>query len=99
MKNNNKNMDTKKQFYIFTLGCQMNVHESERIAFIMKDIGYTKTDEASQADVIIVNCCSVRQTAVDRVYGQVYNWRKNLKHEDVIFILTGCVMQLDRKNG
>ena len=56
-----------KKFYIETYGCQMNVTDSEVVAAILEDKGYQRTQEKSEADVILVNTCSVRENAEQRV--------------------------------
>src|SRR5690242_14547549 len=50
-------------YYIWTIGCQMNRADSEQIATALETRGYTATDEPGQADVIVLNTCSVRQSA------------------------------------
>ena len=66
----------KKNYYIFTFGCQQNHSDSERIAAILEQLGYKKTGSEDDAGLIIVNACSVRQAAIDRVYGKVRHWKK-----------------------
>ncbi len=86
----------KSKFYIQTMGCQMNKNDSERIAGLLYSVGMDETKAASQADVLIINTCSVRQSAEDRVFGIVKNWQqlkaKNLK---AIIVLTGCMSGRD----
>lgn len=75
----------------------MNHSDSERIAAVLDSIGYRKTRSQKEADLILVNACSVRQTAIDRIWGQAQNFtkirggNKNLKT-----ILTGCVLGKDK---
>lgn len=70
----------------------MNIADSERIAAVLELKGYSPTDE-KRADLIIINACSVRQKAVDRIWGVVKNWQKQKKE----IIITGCVLPSDRK--
>jgi len=79
------------KYFIFTYGCQMNVSDSERIAAIMKKRGYKPAVSAATADLIVINACSVRQKAVDRVFDKIHKF-KNKK-----IILAGCVLEADRK--
>mgnify|MGYP001396109961 CR=1 FL=1 len=60
-----------KYYNIVTFGCQMNVNDSERVATVLESLGFLKTNDLSKADIVIVNVCSVRQQAFDRVY--IYN--------------------------
>jgi len=79
------------RYHIITFGCQMNKSDSERIGAVLEAMGYNKALNASKADLIVVNMCSVRQSAVDRVYG-LAPWLNNSKAK----ILTGCVLKPDR---
>jgi len=89
------------KYSIITFGCQMNVSDSERIAKILKNIGFTKSPTLEKANLIIVNICSVRQSAIDRAYGKIRNFsvlphsssRKNCK-----ILLTGCILKKDKIN-
>ena len=83
-------------YYIITYGCQMNFSDSERIATVLEKIGYSPTLKISQADLIVVNMCSVRQSAVDRVYGQIKNFIKlKRKNPKLKTLLTGCILKYD----
>jgi tRNA-2-methylthio-N6-dimethylallyladenosine synthase len=86
------------KYHLITFGCQMNKSDSERIAARLQNIGYEKTTDIKQSDLIIVNMCSVRQSAVDRVYG-LANQFLELKKKNVQFKvgLTGCLLNQDRK--
>lgn len=77
------------KYYIKTFGCQMNESDSERIATSFDSQGLQKTKEIKTADLVIFNTCGVRQTAEDRVYGQVHNLRK--ASPGVKIVITGCV--------
>jgi len=80
-----------KKYHIITFGCQANVADSERIAAKLEKQGYKKTESPEKADLIIINACSVRQSAINRVYGKLnkLNGKK--------IILAGCVLQADKK--
>ncbi|MFC1789803.1 tRNA (N6-isopentenyl adenosine(37)-C2)-methylthiotransferase MiaB, partial [Patescibacteria group bacterium] len=64
------------QYHIITFGCQMNEADSERIAADLEKKGYTKTSIINEADFIVVNMCSVRKSAVDRIYGKFYKFKQ-----------------------
>lgn len=81
------------KYFIITFGCQMNKADSERIAAGLKKRGYKSASNINGADLIVVNMCSVRQSAVDRVYGLIPKFKK-LK---VKTVLTGCILEKDRK--
>ena len=89
-------------FYVHTLGCQMNVHDSERIAGVLEDDGYIPATEEQAADkdvdLIIMNTCAVRENAAERMYGTIGLWA-DLKrtHPNMQIAIGGCMAQLDRK--
>ena len=88
---------TKPKFHLITYGCQMNKSDSERVSTILQNVGMESTDSKEDADFILINTCSVRQRAEDRVFGQVENF-KPLKEEnpDLIVGITGCMPGRDR---
>ena len=57
-----------KKYFIYTLGCQLNENDSEKIAGMLNAAGITKTDKEENADIIIFNTCCVRENAEDRLY-------------------------------
>jgi len=87
------------KYFIITYGCQMNRSDSERIASVLENIGYKKASKIDEADLIVTNMCSVRQSAVDRVYGKIQNAKiKNQNEKSKCkIILTGCILKKDRE--
>jgi tRNA-2-methylthio-N6-dimethylallyladenosine synthase len=83
-------------YHIWTIGCQMNRSESERIAARFEELGYTAAGHISEADIIVLNSCVVRQSAEDRVINKLHDL-KHLKKEKpgVILALTGCIVESD----
>ena len=81
------------KFYVETIGCQYNEYDASRLAIFLKSNGLTQVDNPKNADAIFILACSVRQTAVDRIFGRVRNWQKENKK---IFI-TACVTDEDKK--
>ena len=89
---------TDMNYYIITFGCQMNKSDSERIATLLEKKGYKPTSNIKDANLIIVNMCSVRQSAVDRVFGFAQKFNKlKTKNPKLKTILTGCVLEEDRR--
>lgn len=87
-----------RKYWIVTYGCQMNKADSERIAADLKKKGYKSASKINEADLIVVNMCSIRQTAVDRVYGLTRKLKKlKLINPKLKTILTGCILKKDRK--
>ncbi len=84
-----------KKYHIITYGCQSNVSDTERIISSFNKKNYKKALNKNEADLIVINSCSVRQSAVDRVYGQINNIKKTPEKE---IIVTGCLLEKDKKN-
>ena len=77
-----------------TYGCQMNANDSERIVTMLAGLGYKPTKVASEADMILLNTCSVRGGAEEKVYNRLANLRIHKKaNKDVIIGVGGCVAQ------
>src|SRR3989339_1056056 len=85
------------KYHLITYGCQMNKNDSERMETLLQGIGFEPTDQIEQSDLILINTCSVRQTAEDRVYGQVRSFQKFKKQKPELIIgVTGCMAGRDR---
>ena len=88
------NIDNKKTFYINTYGCQMNEEDSEKLAGMLKRLGYTKSVIQDTADIILFNTCCVRENAENKVFGNVGALKKLKKQRpDVVIGICGCMMQ------
>jgi tRNA-2-methylthio-N6-dimethylallyladenosine synthase len=86
-----------KTYHIITIGCQMNKSDSERMASLLEQQGYKKTDKKYQSDLVVVNTCGIRQMAEDRIYGLIPAIKKANKKTKII--LTGCLVnRKDVKN-
>ncbi len=87
-----------KKVYIETLGCQMNKSDSERISGILSQFGYDETTEEKEADLLIVNTCSIRQLSADKAYSLLGVWGKRKKDKpDIKIGICGCVAQQDKE--
>lgn len=82
------------KYYFWILGCAMNYSDAERISTILDAFGFQKTEKEREADIIIVIACSVRQHAIDRIYGKVKEWKNK---PNLTTILSGCVLEVDKK--
>jgi len=82
-----------KKLFIKTHGCQMNEYDSSRMADLLGDShGYTLTDNADEADVLLLNTCSIREKAQDKVFHQLGRWKKlKAKNPDLKIGVGGCV--------
>lgn len=92
-------MTTQRKVYLETYGCQMNVADSEVVLSILKEAGYARTEELSNADVIFVNTCAVRENAEQRIYGRIGDF-KHLKkfNPGVVVGVLGCMAERLRKD-
>ncbi|MFC1687521.1 MiaB/RimO family radical SAM methylthiotransferase [Patescibacteria group bacterium] len=84
-------------YYLLTIGCQMNYADSERVAAVLEMMKYRRTENENEADIIGVVACAVRQKAMDRIYGKMQKWNKEKKKRPLTTFLTGCVLEHDRK--
>ena len=84
----------KKKYFILTMGCQMNAHDSEKLSFMLTDMGYEQTETENEADFILYNTCCVRENAEEKVYGRL-GYLKHYKesNRDITIALCGCMMQ------
>jgi tRNA-2-methylthio-N6-dimethylallyladenosine synthase len=83
-----------KKVYLETYGCQMNVSDSERVATDLASQGYQITSDAASADIVLINTCSVREKAEQKLFTQVGRIRQRHGDEPVIGVM-GCVAQLE----
>ena len=84
-----------KKFLIETYGCQMNVHDSERMAGLLEQAGYERTGDEADADVVVINTCSVREHAEDKLYtrlGQLRVLGDDTGRRPIVAV-AGCVAQ------
>ncbi|MDD5749611.1 MAG: tRNA (N6-isopentenyl adenosine(37)-C2)-methylthiotransferase MiaB [Patescibacteria group bacterium] len=86
-----------KKFHLIIFGCQMNQSDAERLATVLKSLGYRETNKENEADLIAIVACSVRQASVDRLYGQLRNWQLVKEKRPLITLLAGCVLERDQK--
>ena len=83
-----------KKVYIETLGCQMNKSDAERMYGMLEHIGYTQTENPKEADMLIINTCSIRQLSEDKAYSAIGVWGKWKKNKpDLKIVFAGCVAQ------
>lgn len=84
-----------RKYLIETYGCQMNAHDSERMAGLLEQAGYEPTDDAGDADVVVINTCSVREHAEDKLYtrlGELRVLAQEHGHNPIVAV-AGCVAQ------
>ena len=84
----------KKKLYIQTFGCQMNVQDAEKMAALLEPSGYETTDDPGRADLILVNTCSIREKAAQKIYSQLGRFRTLKERNPRLRIgVGGCLAQ------
>ena len=83
----------KKKYYIETQGCQMNEYDSDKMKDLLsQNLGFQSTKNKEEADILIVNTCSIREKAQEKVFSLLGNWRKLKKNNpDLVIGVAGCV--------
>src|SRR5665811_921765 len=95
-------MNRPRKVHVKSFGCQMNVYDSNRMADSLAGAGYSETAEASDADLVILNTCNIREKAVDKLYSEIGRIRE-LKEEaaaqgrSMLIAVAGCVAQAEGK--
>lgn len=87
--NSGKNL----KYVILTMGCQLNENDSEKIAGMLENMGYEKTEKLEDADFIAFNTCCVRENAEDRLFGKLGEVKKYKESRGTIIAIGGCMMQ------
>ena len=89
----------KNKIYIETYGCQMNLADTEIVLGILNSKGYSVTQDANDADVVLLNTCSIRENAEQRIYGRLGRF-KNLKESkpNLVVGILGCMAERLRKD-
>ncbi|WP_370625528.1 tRNA (N6-isopentenyl adenosine(37)-C2)-methylthiotransferase MiaB [Corynebacterium sp. TAE3-ERU2] len=89
--------DSARSYEVRTFGCQMNVHDSERLSGLLEDSGYVPAEEGATPDLVVFNTCAVRDNADQRLYGTLGNLRSvKDKHPGMQIAVGGCLAQKDK---
>ena len=87
-----------RTYEVRTLGCQMNVHDSERLSGSLESAGYVKAQQGDEADVIVINTCAVRDNAAGKLYGTLGHLKSRKdRHEGMQIAVGGCMAQMDKQ--
>jgi tRNA-2-methylthio-N6-dimethylallyladenosine synthase len=91
-------METMPTYFIRTFGCQMNEHDSERIAGLLESEGYTRAPEPEAADLVVLNTCAIRENADERLYGTLGHLKAAKRRRPELRIAVGgCGVQKDKQ--
>ena len=92
-----ENFGVGKKYIIKTYGCQGNLADSEKMSGILQRMGYTEVQEESEADVILVNTCAIRENAEQRVFGEIGRLKKYKQTNPHLIIgICGCMPQEEK---
>lgn len=87
-----------RSYEVRTFGCQMNVHDSERMSGLLEAAGYVRAEDGAEADVVVFNTCAVRENADNRLYGNLGQLRPiKERHPGMQIAVGGCLAQKDRE--
>lgn len=86
-------MANNKRIFIETYGCQMNVYDSEIVLSILEKEGYTPCSRLEDADLILVNTCSIRENAEQRIWGRLDRFMQEKKHRKTTVGVLGCMAE------
>ena len=81
------------KYYILTMGCQLNENDSEKICGMIEKMGYKRTEEVFDADLVIYNTCCVRENAEEKLFGKLGEVKKLKEVKGTIIAIGGCMMQ------
>ncbi|WP_026059695.1 tRNA (N6-isopentenyl adenosine(37)-C2)-methylthiotransferase MiaB [Microbacterium yannicii] len=87
-----------RTYEVRTFGCQMNVHDSERLSGSLESAGYVRADAGEEADVVVINTCAVRDNAAGKLYGTLGHLKSRKdKHAGMQIAVGGCLAQMDKQ--
>lgn len=99
MLNDSEDTTSKKKLFIESYGCQMNFSDSEVVASIMKNDGYATTRNVDEADVVLINTCSIRENAETRVRNRLTEFKKKKEdNPELVVGILGCMAERLKKN-
>ena len=85
------------KYHLITLGCQMNIADSERVSAVLESMGYERTEKEEEANLLGMLACSVRQKPIDKVYNQIAKWNRWKNHRNLITFISGCILPADKE--
>jgi tRNA-2-methylthio-N6-dimethylallyladenosine synthase len=85
------------KYHLITLGCQMNLSDSERVSAVLESMGYARTENEEEANLLGMLACSVRQKPIDKVYNKIAQWNKWKDKRNVVTFVSGCILPADKE--
>ena len=87
------NLGKNLKYYILTMGCLLNENDSEKIAGMLEEMGYSRTEDVSIANIIVFNTCCIRENAEEKLFGKLGEVKKYREENGAIIAIGGCMMQ------
>ncbi|MBQ9267242.1 MAG: tRNA (N6-isopentenyl adenosine(37)-C2)-methylthiotransferase MiaB [Clostridia bacterium] len=88
-----KDLGLEKTYFIYTMGCKLNENDSEKIAGMLTEMGFTEASTVSDADIVVYNTCSIRENAEEKVFGKLGELKKQKEERGTIICFAGCMSQ------
>lgn len=85
------------KYHLITLGCQMNLSDSERVSSVLEGMGYVPTENEEEASLLGMLACSVRQKPIDKVYNKIAQWNKWKNKRNLVTFVSGCILPADKE--
>ena len=85
------------KYHLITLGCQMNLSDSERVTAVLEQMGYVRTEREEEANLLGMLACSVRQKPIDKVYNKIAQWNRWKNHRSLVTFISGCILPADKE--
>jgi len=85
------------KYHLISLGCQMNLSDTERVRTVMHQLGFSHTDNEDEASILGIIACSVRQKAIDKVYSRIAMWNKMKHRKSLLTFVSGCILPSDKE--
>ncbi|MFP4643013.1 MAG: MiaB/RimO family radical SAM methylthiotransferase [Spirochaetales bacterium] len=85
------------KYCLIQLGCQMNISDGERIRTVLEQMGFERTEQEGEADLLGIVACSVRQKAIDKVYSRIAKWNSWKNNRNLLTFVSGCILPADRE--
>jgi len=85
------------KYHLITLGCQMNLSDSERVSAVLESMGYILTENEEEANLLGILACSVRQKPIDKIYNKIAQWNKWKNNRNLLTFVSGCILPADKE--
>ena len=85
------------KYHLITLGCQMNLSDSERVSAVLEGMGYIRTENEEEANLLGILACSVRQKPIDKIYNKIAQWNKWKNNRNLLTFVSGCLLPADKE--